>query len=318
MLDKVRVTELPSADDRSYDLFIATIGYELRSRYLPEHLNSQAEQRIAIGFTSDNILNYAMNTEWFSAAGYAIHHVTDDHFDRIFEKITRDAVEGRKQGPLRIAIDFSSQTRLRIALMLKRLDALGSVCHIQADFLYALADYSDPPSIPLPNTHVGPVLPSFSGWWIEPERPLAAVVGLGYEENKALGAVEHVQASSIWTFQPRSSIGAYTPALERANSTLLSLVPEANRFVYDVMSILETFVSLESFVFGITRTYNLIVLPFGPKPFALCSLLVGLVHPSVAVWRVSGGEERIDRKASGDTSGVRVEFGYPASVTEES
>jgi hypothetical protein len=87
-----------------------------------------------------------------------------------------------------------------------------------------------------------------------------------------------------------------------------SLVPEQNGFAYPLSKPLDTFVQLESFVFGITRTHNLIVLPFGPKLFALCAMLVGMVHPEVAVWRVSGGEDRIDREPSGELFGLTVDF----------
>jgi hypothetical protein len=134
------------------------------------------------------------------------------------------------------------------------------------------------------------------------------MVGLGYEENKTLGAVEHIQAATILTFTPISPVEAYTPALDEANRTLLNLVPNANRFTYNVGYPLETFVELESFTFGITRTHNLIMLPFGPKIFTLCSMLVGMIHPEVALWRVSGGKDRVDRRANGDVFGLSVEF----------
>jgi hypothetical protein len=182
---------------------------------------------------------------------------------------------------------------------------------IHVDFLYAVAAFSPPPAVTEANTHVGPVLPSMSGWWAEPERPIAALVGLGYEENKALGAVEHIQVSSIFTFTPRSPIEAYSPAVDEANRTLLQQVPRENRFVYDVDRPMDTFVELESFTFGVTRAHNLVVLPFGPKIFALCAMLIGIIHPEVAVWRVSGKEEKVDRTAAGEVYGLGVNFGDP-------
>src|SRR5947207_11718086 len=87
------------------------------------------------------------------------------------------------------------------------------------DFLYSLASFSEPPKSQPVNTHVGPISPPFAGWWTEPDRPTAAVVGLGYEEDKALGAVEHLQPGEVWVFTPQSVVAAYSPALDFANRT---------------------------------------------------------------------------------------------------
>jgi hypothetical protein len=58
-----------------------------------------------------------------------------------------------------------------------------SVCSassgVTVDFVYSLAAFVPPPIEGLLSSHVGPVLPEFAGWWDEPDRPLAAVVGLG-------------------------------------------------------------------------------------------------------------------------------------------
>ena len=61
---------------------------------------------------------------------------------------------------------------------------------VDISFLYALGKFSPPPSAQSLNAHVGPVLPAFAGWSMEPDTPPVAIIGLGYEEDRALGAVE--------------------------------------------------------------------------------------------------------------------------------
>jgi hypothetical protein len=314
---KVRPFDLHTITGSEYDLFIGTIGYEHRARYIPEHLKIRAAQRIAVGFESDQIYNYEENSLWYRSANFEIYHLGDEPFGRLLaERLTNIARKPKGRDAVRLCVDISSMTRIRMAMLMRLLaDARLGTC-LEADFLYATASFSPPPSSSVPNRHVGPVLPSFSGWWTAPERPLAAAVGLGYEENKALGAVEHIQASSIWTFQPISPIDAYTPALDQANRTLLNLVPSENKFNYRVDRPFDGFVELESFTFGITRNHNLVLLPFGPKIFALCALMVGLLHPEVAVWRVSGAEEPADRRASGDVCGLGISIAASAKGIE--
>jgi hypothetical protein len=160
---------------------------------------------------------------------------------------------------------------------------------------------------------VGPVAHYFAGWTTRPDLPLAAVLGLGYEEDKALGAFEHVQASARWLVRPISIDHRFDTAVTNANRRLLEGTPAGRVLGYCVSDPLGCFGIVESLVFGLTRDYNIIVLPFGPKPFALCSLLVACIHPSVAVWRVSAGgfEDPKDQKASGNVYGLQVEFNYP-------
>lgn len=311
---KIRVNPLRQETHKLYDLFVATLGYETRSSFISKKADLKATKNIAIGFTSDQILKYQLNKSWFESAGFEVVEVEDKAFIEVMARACNDACDTRatpEKGRVRIAVDISSVTRLRMALILQFLGMASGSFPIEVDFYYALAEFSDPPSRVQANTHVGPVLPSLSGWWTEPERPVAAAVGLGYEENRALGAVEHIQASAVFTFIPRSPVQAYTPALHVANRTLLQQVRPENRFEYDVAQPVDTFIALESFAFGITRSHNLILLPFGPKIFALTSMLVAIVHPDVAVWRVSGSDEKVDRHATGEIFGLSVDFGEP-------
>jgi hypothetical protein len=140
---------------------------------------------------------------------------------------------------------------------------------------------------------------------------MSAVVGLGYEQDKALGAVEHLQPGEVWVFAPHSAVEEYSVALKKANQVLLDTVPSSHRLVYEVGQPFDCFVTLESLVDRLAEEANVILLPFGPKLFALCSLLVAWLHSDVAVWRVSAGKGEMpqDRRASGYVYGLRVEFG---------
>jgi hypothetical protein len=314
----IRPVDTQTIHEQQYDLFLAVVGYELRARFIAEHIRITATERIAIGFKAGRLFNYEENARWYDSANFAVYHLNDTEFDQLVtERLLRLLDRKRSGEKVRICVDISSLTRVRMAMLVRLFAEATLSDKLEVHFLYSLAAFSPPPSSTVPNRHVGPVLASFSGWWTAPERPVAAAVGLGYEENKALGAVEHVQASSIWTFEPVSPITEYSPALDKANSTLLNLVPLANKFHYRVDRPFDIFVALESFTFGITRDHNLVLLPFGPKVFALCALLVGILHPEVAVWRVSGAEEPTDRQSSGQIYGLGMTTQAQSEVSED-
>ena len=63
--------------------------------------------------------------------------------------------------------------------------------------------------------------------------------------------------------------------------------------------------------YGIMQKRRPIIIPFGPKIFALVSMLVAYMHhPSVAVWRVSSGRglHPEDKTSSGVVVGLKTIF----------
>jgi hypothetical protein len=185
---------------------------------------------------------------------------------------------------------------------------------VHIDFVYSAARYSDPPRLLGQNRNVGP-LPGFAGW-TEPALPLTVVVGVGYERNKALGAVRYLDPEETWAFVPTGHQAKYTRKIDKANSHLWDIIPVSQRIEYSVWRPFDCLVTLESFVCGAMRESKVTLLPFGPKTFALCSLLVACIHTEVPVWRVSSGHEGepTDRIPNGKVVGLSTSF---AAVSEQ-
>ena len=295
-----------------YHLAIGTIGYERRARYVFDKFGPRGSiGSVACGFTEQQVLAYDENADWFREGGFSIDHKHDSEYAAwLAGKL--DLLRNLN-GNARILVDISSLTRVRLAHLIEQFRHAAVDRSIEVTFIYSLAVYTPPTSAAQYNSHVGPVTSAFAGWWEEPDRAAAAIVGLGYEEDKALGAVEHLQSSYVWLFVPTSKIGEYSDALARANRTLLEIVPPARQIGYRVHDPHESFIKLESLIYGVSRSHNAVLLPFGPKLFALYALLVGALHPNVAVWRVSaeGLEEPVDREGSGLVYGLQVEFVSP-------
>jgi len=310
-----------------YDLFLAAIGYEERSRYIAEAIDVTAESKHAIGFYEQREQAYEDNLHWFGSNGYETHIVDDASFRSKVSEAMDSAATQRGDGTLTVLVDISSLSRFRLATIIDLLQGGLPQISLTVHFVYSLAEYNPPSNANAQNSHVGPMLRSnFAGWWVEPDRGITAIVGLGYEPDKALGAVEHLQAADIWTFTPRSKISEYSRALEIANESLLSTVERAHQLKYNVHEPFSLFVTLESLVYGVMQRQNPVLLPFGPKLFALCCLLVACVHRDIAVWRVSAQEQEpaINRKASGYVYGLVTIFSpndmlvTPATVHPES
>lgn len=299
----------PVGANYEYALFIAAAGYEQRARYISQKLRLRAQAKKSFMFLDRRTLDFEKNVKVLRALGHSLDEPEDKDFARWCDNTlaTIDAPAGEA---IEIAIDISSLSRFRIATLVDAARRAHRNRTLIVDFLYSLARYSPPPADLPPNRHVGPVLDAFAGWNDEPDQTPVAILGLGYEQDRALGAVEHLQAADVFAFIPQSAIPQYYKALLKANAALLDRVSDDCRIPYTVERPLDCFVRLEALTYGCAQSQAPILLPFGPKIFTVAALLVACIHPSVAVWRVSPGATEVpgNRRPNGTICGLRASF----------
>lgn len=300
-----------------YRCFFAALGYESRARTVAEELRPRAQRRTAIAFTSPTCIAYADNRTFFGRNGYEIVEIRDEVSVTACASRSIQAEGFNDAEPLRVLIDVSSQTRSWIGQLLSACSAFAIGRTVEIDIIYVLAKYSASDRDELPMRHIGPVSAAFAGWSLDPGRPPAAVVGLGYEKGRALGAVEYLQADESWIFIPKSPISEYLRDVRNANDVLLENTPPRRIAEYDVLDPFETFVAVESLVYGLERNSRPILLPFGPKIFSIVSMLVAMKHETASVWRISSGEPDVpsDRLPSKHMCALRVSFSPQPATT---
>jgi hypothetical protein len=299
----------------SYDLFVATVGFESRARHIAETMRPRAAKYVASAFESRQELAFLANRKWFQNAGFQVPVVSDSEFlEHCQEVLSSIEVRGQK---VRVCIDISSMSRLRMATWVSAVRNGVDGRSVVADFVYAPAVFSGSPGEHAPIVVSKPVVDEFAGWSAEPDKPSVAILGVGYERDKAVGAVQYLEPAAVWVFKPLGQDSRYEPAMERANQALWGVVPEENVLEYPVEKPFEAFMAVEALTFGLLRRMRPVLVPFGPKVFSLCCLLVACVHfPEVAVWRVSSGsyEPAVDRVAQGRVVGIRAEFGPAPNI----
>jgi hypothetical protein len=136
-------------------------------------------------------------------------------------------------------------------------------------------------------------------------------LGIGYEDDLALGMLEELEVAEVWGFRPRDHDLRYDSAIDQRNLGLFEEIPPSNLIKYSVFDPYSLFVSVESLIALAKYKYRLILVPFGPKIFALSGCLACLTHyPEIGFWRVSGGANTspVDRKPLGDILMIRASF----------
>jgi hypothetical protein len=301
-----------SANDRlcDWDVLVAAVGYEHRSRHVPLAWADGSRLRIASAFDTHKALSYESNWAALAEHGFDIEeHAEGEIRYWLYKRLLE--IETAPNTPLRLAIDVSSFSRSRLAELVLAAAELATTRDVSIDFGYAPAAFMPPAEADTVIEVLGPVVPEFAGWTDEPDTPTTCIIGLGYEPERAVGALEYLEPVGAWAFTPTGVDNRYDRSLERANETVWDANPRPVRIAYGVDQPLWTFVQLESLVFGLKRMTRPVLVPFGPKIFATLCLLAALTHqPETAVWRVSGGqsEEPVDRKAIGPIHHISALF----------
>ncbi|MCU0613460.1 MAG: hypothetical protein MUD09_00095 [Desulfobacterales bacterium] len=295
-------------EDLNYDIILATVGYENRARFIPKNYKIQAKLKIAAAFKDNQVLDFKKNLNFFNENSYQIQIVKEDRFFNWIIKTLKNI----KKNEIKILVDISSMSRLRIAAIIAAIVQLSAKKQFFVEFVYALAKYTPPPKMLGPITQMGPVLSYFAGWFPDPGINCAAIIGLGYDFGKAVGTIEYLEPYEIWALNPIGEDNKYEKAVRKANHHLLDVIDKNKLLNYEVKKPFETFYKIESLISKLIQSSRPTIVPFGPKIFCLISLLIAVMHyPKTSVWRVSSEkyEKILNRYPSGTVVGINAEFG---------
>lgn len=287
--------------ERQYDCILATAGYESRATFAFKTLKVAAQKRTAWGFDERNVLAFHDNVSWFRENGYEVQISNEADVEGWSEHwLSEIANHFRAKEVIKICIDISSLSRRRLASILAALIRVPSGRPFKVDFLYSIAKWNPPSEEVAPIVSANPVLPFFAGFSERLDLPSVAVIGLGYEPDKAVGAFEYLEAADVWVFYPISLEDEYTRDVGRANKSLLPRVRKNQQISYRVDQPLSCFGRLDGLINRLQSRTRPVLLPFGPKVFALCALLVGCHRRETPVWHFSSGQygDPVDRVGS--------------------
>lgn len=296
-----------------YDAAIVAVGYERRAKHAYEMLAPESRVKIGVHFSNLSQGSYKSNLSFFTQRDFECvpFPFWNGGFvqTRIMEsrRINYAKCEVRD---VRVFVDISSMSRFMLASVVVMLWKLSFDVPVIVDFVYSVAAYTPPHPEMEQIANAGPVLPEFSAWG-SPHVPTAAIIGLGYELHKALGILEFIEPAQVWVLQGRSPDPKYDRGVDKANRLLCEGLPSKSIIQYRVAQPLECYSAVESLVAGVSREFRPVLVPFGPKVFALCCMLTAVNHyPAAAVWRVSSelASPVVDRRPAGPIFGLTARF----------
>lgn len=309
-MERLEVLSPNTLSDEEFDwIYIGFIGFEHRSSFaIKKNLKSISGRRVAFAYTDRKVLNYDSNKQYYEENEFSIK---DAEHQEIVETLTK-LVEQNDEKKLYFKIDISCTRR---SLLARLVHTLWDVSHrlrkeIAIRFLYSVAKYSPPPDLG-PMQTAGPIISEFGGWTDDPRMPSTLLIGLGYEDELAVGLYEDLEAQDAWLLIPINPDTRYANAVTASNELLLELVGEDKRMQYPIDQPYLSFRLLDSLCKKLSTDQRLTLIPFGPKIFTLNSILTALCHhPKIQIYRLSSEDagDPIDRIEDGRIITLDIRF----------
>jgi hypothetical protein len=200
--------------------------------------------------------------------------------------------------------------RVRIAAVVQALAEVTPRGAVAVEFLYAPAVFDPPQALPEGVITLAPVSAYFSGD-LQPGSTPVALVGVGYEPNKAAGALSNLEIPGGAAYIPTGPDERFRAAVLDANRGLLEGSEPPEQIDYEVLDPFDCIDALDGAARALLQGDAApVLIPLGPKIFALSSCITAaLHHPRVQVWRASfnAGEHAIEREADKWVCGIEVE-----------
>lgn len=276
------------------DTLVVACGYERRSSALVP-LASQVPNRIALCFKEHTeALDRKRNEAVFIEAGFRLTDPVSGSDGAAMEVIFAEVFRGSRA----VAVDISSMTRAWHGAAIRAFRHLEKD-RVDAFFFYAPSLFSMPPEQNSPIEAVKPLegFASFSS----PTKPVALLIGLGYERDRAVALQELLDPRRTVLMIPNSGLNDpfYRSVLE-SNKEIVQRTTKDWTFEYPLHDPLATYRILESVCLGLETHFRIVLASLGPKLFALICLLLAVENSDLSVWSVTSGSMAEPRDAVAD------------------
>lgn len=270
-----------------YDLAIFASGYEQRCTHCAEKLDfSHIARVLVLGFEDSVIVESRRhNDSIFLEKTGAMPTIAGANFAQILGReiyacVSECVTKGRKP---RLLVDYSSMYREWYGYALSlACELVSSIGEIEIDFVYSAGAYPENYRKALQGVVLESIAPLVGMEGLSASRSSSvAILGLGFSPVAGLGALERLQPDDVLCFlaSPASDDG-YVSVSRNSNECLIRR--SSSIIELPLLSLAGTYRGLAELAWPYVDRHHINVLPMGPKPHVLASMLVAKTFRSVA------------------------------------
>ncbi|MEI6757551.1 MAG: hypothetical protein WCK85_06835 [Chlorobium sp.] len=296
--------EFVTVCETKYDVAFFASGYEQRCIHVPGLINPcKVVNPIVFGFIEEPFMENRLKNDVFFSDYWGCEPISMSADD---EKPIYDCLHRYTQslsGPIHILIDYSSMSRLWYAAVLNWARFAMPDKDVIIDFVYAMGSYAEEKQ---PMVIRGMVsIPGCEGRAFR-LRESIAVFGLGFHGLAALCVLDRLEADIVYVFLASpGSTEEYVTTTLKANKDLIDNHKTKQVIELPLASLEACYRLLAEIIAPHRLDGEITLVPMGPKPHILASILVAMRFPEVACLRVSGDPPQ-DVKPTGEIVASRV------------
>ncbi len=297
--------DIDTVHEQQYDVSLFASGYEPRCIYVPGLIDpSKVTNPLVFGFIEEPHVGKRHENDIFFEKYWNCVPIplSADDEKPIYEHLYKHTQSLDR--PVRILIDYSSMSRLWYTAVLNWARFVKSTSDIIIDFVYSMGRYAEEKRPMVIRDMVS--IPGCEGRAYR-LRESVAVFGLGFYGLAALCVLDRLEADTVYAFlaSPGSSPG-YVAKTKEINKELINNHKTKAVLELPLTSIEACYRHLAETIAPHRPDGEITLVPMGPKPHILASILVAMRFPEVACLRVSGAPYPLDVEATGEMVATRV------------
>lgn len=274
-----------------FDYIISASGYQKRSTYLAENIDTKGSVNFVITFNEKtNSQARLENEKIFQKLGFdSVKAAADEYSD--IENMMQTICIGKLYNTLNILIDYSCMTNVWCAAIIKYL--LKNDFHAERINIYF--SYTPKEVNTLPRRYR---LKTFSPLIFDSDRslkkkPVALIAGLNNDLEMIKELIDELKPSTVYALIPFfMHDGEYYQKIIDNNESILKHIPSEKVIKYPAERPDQISSMITSLCLDLRLESSVILVPQGPKPFGLVSILLSVRYPDVMIYDLKPKEKK--------------------------
>lgn len=297
--------DFDSVCEKRYDVSLFASGYESRCIHIPGLIDPCiVANPLVFGFTEESHSGKRDENDKYFLDRWNRKPIplSSDDEKPIYERLHKHTQSLDR--PIHILIDYSSMSRLWYTAVLNWARFATSGKDVIIDFVYTMGKYKKEKHPMVIREMVS--IPGCEGRAFR-LRESVALFGLGFHGLAALCVLDQLEVDTVYAFLASpGSTKEYVAKTRKINKALINDHKTKPLLELPLASIETCYRYLAETIAPHRPDGEITLVPMGPKPHVLASILVAMRFQEVACLRVSGVPDPLDVKPTGEIVATRV------------
>ncbi len=291
------------------DFIIATSGFHSRCTCLSENIDLASTKKHLITFDDNNYVKLRKENESvFIKLGF-LPVIEKARSGKEIEKLLDKICRNNTSEILNIIVDYSCMPKIWIATILDFISK-NELPEQRINVFFAYTPKRFLPNIKKIVEFIGPIIEPKD--LIQNETNLTLIAGLDNNYESIIKLIKNINPQKIFAFVPEPAFDQeYSKSVYKKNKPLLEKIGDENIIKYPANNQEEINSKLTSLCLDLRLNSRVIIVPLGPKTFALTSLLLSLRYPDIKLWDITSKIYKYNPKggiASGEPVILKTAF----------